>query len=236
MNKLLMVIAAVLLTAACSSSDGKLGAGPDLKITNCLRGFEYDYEKLLTIDDVKKHLQVDETSLKKDVSPTNGSYGSCKYKWSSDRPELEMELLGQTIRYPDDNIVEIKWLSFYAQNDLETYNQQSVNDLFDIGYKKLTEAELARMKENVEKQFANDEKALENALNLLEIRKNSAYQPVENLGDRAYWKWNDRYGVEVVVLTGLASFTIAGKTSNNPQEGLNTAIRLAEEVLAKCKN
>lgn len=235
MKQTLRIICSVLIFAACNTNDNK-PVPQDNEVTNCFLGYDYDYEKLLTKEDIQKVISIDETSFKKKISSNKDNYGYCQYKWKSDRPDLQMELLGQNITGPDYNIVEIKRLDFLDQKDLELYNHKSFIDLFNVGYEKLTEAKFKELKNNLEKEYAKDKDALENALKLLEIRKNLTYEKFNNLGDSAYWKWDDTYGVELVVLTGQVKFTILGKTTNNRQEGLATAVKLAELVLQKCKS
>lgn len=231
-----MIVCSALLFASCSSGDNKPSPDNETASSDCLKGFNYEYEKLLTKQDLSKHLQIDDSSFKTEVRPNKDNYGSCQYKWDSNRPEQEMELLGQIIKVADPNIVEIKNLNFYSQKDLELYNHKSFIDLFEMGYKPLSDEEYNSLKSNLEKEFANNKVALDNAVKLLDIRKSSSYQVVDNLGTRAFWKWNDLHGIDLTVLAGSAKFSIASKTSGNAQESLATAVKLAQEVLAKCKN
>jgi phosphoserine phosphatase len=60
------------------------------------------------------------------------------------------------------------------------------------------------------------------------------YEVQENLGDRAYWRWHDEHGIELVVLSGTAHFTIASKTQGTSAAALADAVKFAREVLAKC--
>jgi len=235
MKNLLITICSIFLFASCSSSEDKPAPDVDLAMADCLQNFGYAYDKLLTREDISRHLTIDEASFKKEVRPNKDQYGSCKYTWDSDRPELEMELLGQMIKYPDRNIVEVKNLNFYSNQDLELYNHKSFVDLFEMGYKPLSDAEYNQLKANAEKELATNAEALENALRLLEIRREMQYQAVANLGTRAYWKWDATHGIELTVLAGTATFTIVAKTADNAQEGLSAAVKFAQEVLDKCK-
>jgi hypothetical protein len=65
---------------------------------------------------------------------------------------------------------------------------------------------------------------------------NLTYEPVNDLADRAYWKWNDTYGLELAVLSGAAHFTIKTKVTAHADTTLDAAVNLAKEVLAKCNN
>lgn len=136
---------------------------------------------------------------------------------------------------PDINQVTIKLLDFYTDKDLKRNKQESVLDLFDQGYKKLSQTEYDELLANFEKKLGDKPNELAQAKKMLDSRMKFTYKSVDNLGDRAYWKWNDEYGIELVVLTGNAKFTILSKTSGKPQTSLNDAIKFAKEVLAKCE-
>lgn len=222
----------VLFLMSCSDkTDIAEGSSP---ITKCLMAKDYKYEELLTKNDVAKYTSIDEASYKMDISPTKGTYGYCEYKWKSDRPDLVIEVAGQTITGPDRNIVKLTKLDFYTDSQLKLYNQESAIALFDQSYKKLSQEEYNELLANLEKQYANNPEGFEQAKGFLDVRMNLKYQPVENLGDRAYWKWHNTYGLELVVLAGTAHFSIEAKLSAEANNTLDIAIKLAKEVLAKC--
>lgn len=228
------MITAVIVTA-CSEKNDNPGPSTNDKYTTCLKNFDYQYEKLLTIEDIRKHTSIDDVSLESEIGSIKGEYGYSKHRWASDRPDLKMELLGQTIQYPDRNTVEIKLLSFYSKEDLTLYNQKTIPDLFNMGYKVLSNAEVEKITENYEKEYANDPAGLKNAKELLEIRLKSQYNSLANLGESAYWKWHDEHGIELSVLSGAVTFTIVTKVSADSKKSLDVAVSLAKEVLAKCK-
>lgn len=204
-------------------------------ISQCLADKDYDYGALLTKADIAKHVNIDESSFKKEISATKGKYGSCTYTWESDRPEKDIisKVTGAVHKRPDKNKVTIKTLDFYTQEDLEKNKQDSAIDLFDMGYKKLSQEENNEILANLEKKLGDKPEDLARAKKMMESRMDFTYKPIDNLGDRAYWKWND-YGIELVVLTGNARFTILSKTTGEPETSLDHAIHFAKEVLAKC--
>ncbi|WP_262247984.1 hypothetical protein [Parapedobacter soli] len=231
MKKILFLFAAFGLLAACSKSD----TGPKWndKLGSCLQNFDYQYEKLLTKADIGKHIDIDEATYKLEVSAMKGQYGNATYSWNSDRPDVEMELLGHTIMTPDKNRAELTQLHFYNAKELELYSQQSVIDLFDIEYRKLSDAEVKEMRENLEREYAGDPAGLEQAHKFLDARLDFDYKRVEQLGDRAYWTWGD-YGLELNVLAGTASFSLRTKFSADAETTLSITVALAKEILAKC--
>lgn len=204
------------------------------KISQCLTDKDYKYEELLTKADIAKYVNIDESSYKTEVSSTKGKYGSCTYSWDSNRPRIESEVMGRTIKRLDNNQVTIKMLDFYTDEDLERNEQNSVTYLFDMGYKKLSQAEYDKLLANLEKKLSDKPKDLARAKKMLDSRMNFKYKTVDDLGDRAYWKWSD-YGVELVVLIGNSRFTIESKTTGEPESSLEHAVKFAREVLAKCE-
>lgn len=231
MKKVHILFIATGLLAACSKDD----SGPTWndKFGSCFQNFDYQYEKMLTKADVNKHITIDEASYKLDVSSIKGQYGNATYSWNSNRPDVEMELLGQKFMVPDQNRVEFTQLHFYNAKELELYSQQSVIDLFDIEYRELSDAEVKEMRENLERQYASDPTGLEQANKLLDARLNFNYKRLDQLGDRAYWSWG-QYGLELNVLAGTASFSLRTKLSAEAATTLPITVALAKEILTKC--
>ena len=221
----------VILFSACAGKGGNEHKSDD--ISQCLADKDYDYEALLTKADIAKHVTIDEASFEMKISPTKGKYGSSTYSWESDRPKIEKMIAGRDMELPDPNKVVIKLLDFYTDEDLEKNKQESAIDLFDMGYKKLSQEEYNEILANLEKKLGDKPEDLARAKKMMESRMDFTYKPIDNLGDRAYWKWND-YGIELVVLTGYAKFTILSKTTGEPETSLAHAIHFAKEVLAKC--
>src|SRR5690606_7134663 len=141
-----------------------------------------------------------------------GQYGNATYSWDSDRPAFPVEILGYVFMQPDQNRVEFTQLHFYDAKELELYSQQSVIDLFEIGYRKLSDSEVKEMRDNVDKHYADDPAGLEQAHQFIDMRLNFNYHLVEQVGDRAYWSWG-QYGLELNVLAGTASFSLRAKFS-----------------------
>jgi|SRR5690606_6816596 len=235
LNFLFVIIAQLCILAfVASCSDKGLKPKEDDAAAACFQAMDYQYDALLTKVDIAKHVAIDEASYKLEISPVKGEYGSSTYEWNSDRPDLEMELLGQMIKYPDVNRVTIKMLHFYSESELKLYSQASALALFDQSYKKLSQEEYNGLLANLQKEYANDAAKYEQAKEFLDMRMNFTYAPMANLGNRAYWRWHEEHGVELVVLTGTVHFTIASKTSGNQQTALDDAVKFAQEVLAKC--
>lgn len=211
-----------------SSSKREKASKGDLKISDCLEKFDHDYAKMLTLDDLASHQELDQSTVKTKVSPTKGEYGSVSYTWASDRPEKEMVLNSHKMMVPDNNYVELKNMFFYDDGSAETV------ELFERGYKKLSEKELAQIEANLEKSFAEKPDELENAKKLMKVREATKHSEVPDLGTRAYWKWDERFGGDLITLVGKAKFTVVAKVSKDPDTSLAFAKKLAQEVIDKC--
>lgn len=89
------------------------------------------------------------------------------------------------------------------------------------------------MNSDLESRYSDPEE-LESAKSLLKIRANMDFELVEDLGTRAYWKWGEQYGGELITLVGRSSFTIVSKISDDAHQNLELAKKLAREVINKC--
>ena len=126
----------------------------------------------MTKADIAKHVSIDESSYKEDISSTKGKYGSCVYTWESDRPEKEItsKVTGSVFKRPDKNQVTIKMLDFYEDSDLKLYEQDAAIDLFDQSYKKLSQAEHDKLLANMKKKLANNPDGFEKAKKMMDAR------------------------------------------------------------------
>lgn len=241
MKKIIYIMCFTFFLAACGEGQDKNGKTntqrkkESKQITSCFKEYGYAYEKLLTKADISKHVTIEENSFETEISTTTGEYGSCTYTWDSDRPDLHVEMAGHTIPYPDINRVTLKMLHFYSEDETKLYSQKSAIDLFDQSYKKLDQAEYEELLDNLREKYKDDKEGLGQAEGFLKARMNLSYEPLDHLGDRAYWKWHEEYGVELVVLTGSVHFTLQSKTSADQSSSLKDAVNFAEEVLSKCK-
>ncbi len=241
---------AAFLLFSCDSSKNKTPGGEsggseaeqsskaDRKTAKCLAEFDYDYSKLLTKEDVLKHVPIDQPEaleLKYDAESVKKrpEYGKIRYTWPSERPDVQTSP-SVPVKRPDLNSVSLSNLEF-KDGDIS-----NIQNRFHAAYRSMSqeqvEAGKARMKEFYKDKPAED---LENAIKLLEKRAEMKNTPVEGLGDFAYWfpfKAMDLYlGAKVVVLVGNAQFEVVVKVDENDEENFEVAKKIVTEVLAKCK-
>lgn len=195
------------------------------KTYDCLKKYKDDYSGLLTNDEITSVYPVDFSTADKELR--SGSYGEYIYRWPSDRPDMTIEAAGMKMKVPDDNTLGIKMLSFSS----DKIELKSLRQTFDMGYKELSDEELAQIQANLEKQ---DEKIKETGKDLMKVRKKRKSDFVDGVGSSAWYRWNENYGGELAVLAGRTKFNIVIKISSDPEENKQAAKKLAEKVLAKC--
>lgn len=231
MRKTVLLTGLAFGMLSCGSSDQKstenLAETPKekLKTYDCLNDFESNYNLLLTKEEMNEVYPIDFENAKEELNP--GGYGSYVYTWASDRPSFPIEISGFKMDVPDQNTIGIKMLSFKSKD----ISLDNAIEIFDMGYKDLSEKELEQINENLSKQ---DDEIKETGQEMMAVRAKSSWEAVPNLGSSAWYKWDEKYGGELVVLAGRASFTIVIKISQNTEENKKLAVELAQKVLMKC--
>lgn len=236
LNKIAALCALTILAASCgdSASDaGSSSSGNDQKVVACYQAFDYDLEKFLSKEDVLQHIPAAmHSELKQEQTGGKNRYASLTYKYKSDRMvTLTMGSISQEV--PDFNTISLNSVDFYESDAAEALEK------FETMYKKLSDAELNTMIENLEKSYADKPKEqLEQAKKFVEARKNLNYEPVAGLGTAAYWQAVSsagiNIGVEVKVLVGTMEFTVLAKMSADNSENLKVATAVAKDILKKC--
>lgn len=228
----IVIFATTFLFASCSGSSdsqksSKSASSSSGYSKDCLESYNYNYPEILTLDEVKKYIPVDDNSLKIEENIDYETYGHVTYQWDSDRPNMTINISNMNIEAPDKNMIKMTKLSFY--DDLD-----GTLELFNRGYKALTNEELAEFDANLVKHYANDPNGLEEARSLMEIRKNSEWE-MTDVGQSSFWKWNGQYGLEMAVLAGKTKFYVEVRVDKDPQKNLEVARNIANEILEKCK-
>src|SRR5690554_6642236 len=240
MNKFkIATLVSVCFLFSCSSDPGNHASSSNknnVKVSDCLAGFDYDYSKLLTKEDVLKHVDVTDPSsikMKYDNSITLSEYGECAYTWDSDRPELEMKIAGMLQKAPDQNRVVFSKLMF------QEGSVEEIQERFNRTYKSLTAEEVEEAYARLEESYKDKpEKELETAKGFVKARSKMNFQAVDGLGDFAYWsnltQLGADWGAELIVLVGKVHFTVQVKVSEHIDENVAVAIDMAKEVIGKC--
>ncbi|MEO8772998.1 MAG: hypothetical protein ABI263_00050 [Gelidibacter sp.] len=238
MKKTLFLTGIVFLMFSCNSgskeSSETTADGKTKKVSNkdnsksydCLKKFEDDYSLLLTKEEMTSVYPINSDKIKTQLR--SGSYGEHMYQWPSDRPTFFMEISGMKMELPDQNTMGVKNLSFYSDKS----EMKSTIATFNMAYKELSQEELDRIQESLAKQ---KDEVKQTGEDLMKVRAKRSWVFVDGLGSSAWYKWNEQWGGELVVLAGKANFSIITKISNDPEENRELAKKLAEKVIAKCK-
>lgn len=212
-------------SSASDEDSDKVSVNSSAKTYRCLEEFQDNYEKLLTKEEMAQIYQIDFDSAEVDLS--SGTYGKYEYSWPSDRPDLEYEMSGMKIKGADKNLMGVSMLSFNSDKSDMNANK----DHFDMGYKELSNDELKKIEENLSKQSDEVQKT---GKDMMKVRAKRSWEFVDGTGSSAWYKWDDRYGGEMVVLAGKAKFTVKVKVSDDPSQNKGLAMKLAEMVMQKC--
>lgn len=260
LNKYLMLATTACLLTACGGNNANQGndsqqqygatesatapAGKANKVqkynAKCFEDFDYDYRKMLTKEDVLKHVSVsDPDALEVNFEESRSSKKHNKYSitWPSDRPDMVMEVKagGTSVPLPqtDNNIVAIEQLEFKrgdAEKELSAFNR---------AYGKLSEQEYREMEERIDQQQADKSEEERKVMkSMIRARENMNFHPLANVASGAYWEreeFREQYlGTNLYVLAGTVQFRIKVKVSSDDEENARIAALLAQEILAKC--
>lgn len=225
-------------TAAASSTEKSKSKKYNVK---CFEDFDYDYSKMLTMEDILKHVPVSDPGaieLKYKESRVSKEHNECSYKWPSDRPDMIVKVKAgsNTMEMPrkDENIVAIERFGF-SKNSPE----QALSS-FERAYGQLSEKEYQEMEARIDQQFRDKpEEERKSMKSMVKARQNMKFHPVANVGNSAYWEReaiDDLYfGTKFYVLAGTAEFRLKVKVGSDDEENARVAALLAREILAKCE-
>jgi len=229
-NFSLLVFTAIVFFA-CKNSEQKTEDENSAKIPkNCLTDLDFNYEQLLSLNEVSAVLALGDTKVKTNSIDRKDQYGEVYYSWQSDRPDMETPLSVHFL-IPDKNSVGISGLKAYS----EELSNENVLGSFERAYKQLSDSELKEIDKNTQKHIENktaEEK--ETVEGLVEARKNFTFEKIENFGRSSFWKFSVKNGGELVTLFGNEQFSIYIKISHDADENLELAKRLAQTVMDKC--
>ena len=243
------IVCAALLLFSCNSSESENVAGEksvststtsksNKKTASCLAKFNHDYSKLLTEEDVLKHISsisnAEELKIKYDAKSAQNypEYGEIYYTWPSDRPGVQLSPSFPS-EHPDDNTISLTNLAF-QEGDVDQLRKR-----FQTAYQEMSKEEIDAGIERLEKSYKDKPaEELETAKGFLQARGKSKNKPVEGVGDYAYWYPTSvmgmKLGSKIVVLAGNAQFEVVAKVSENDEENFEMAKKIALEVLSKC--
>ena len=244
--KKFMVMLACLAVAACTgnSSDtatedtASTSAASSSGAADCLISYanKGTLDQLLPLDAIRKHYNVPEGAEKQydyRAEAEKHDKDSYEYTWDSDRTG-KMNVAGREITYPLSNRIGLRWVG----SDLFMITGKATPiESFKAFYRNVSAEEKAeafkkageRMKEN-----GYDEKTTETATAIAKdfSAETITFKDIAGVGEAAAWRIREK---ELTVLVGKTTFQVSLDVSTNDEENIALAIKIAQEVLSKCK-
>src|SRR5690554_2623664 len=87
--------------SACGSADQNVSSEQ-----HCLESYGYQYDQILSKEDVIRHIDIGDVPLKSISPGILGPHGYVRHSWESQRSAFELEIQGVRIRHPDVNMVQ----------------------------------------------------------------------------------------------------------------------------------
>lgn len=197
--------------------------------SSCVADYADSPCELLTADLVRQVLPGVPAEIEQE-SHSGSMFSSCSYSWPSDRVATR-EVAGRTIEYPEHNSVGLSWIETYESGDPQARFRREYLP---------TEEEMRRGLDRMEEEF--DEQAEERGLDESQreigrdlgrsVASSMSFEPVDGVGDRASWTANHN---DLHVLVGDIKFQVSATVSSDESENRQTAIGLAEALMAACE-
>lgn len=230
MKKYFFILSAAFILGCGNDSHSDEKTSGKIIKKDCLKNFDYDFDKVLSKEEIASVHPIDIDDIKIKKSSSKGEHSSQYYQWASDRPDKKSEI-NPILILPDDNQIGISSLQFH---DTHTPMQELI-DRFSMSYKPLSPEEIAKMNENLENKAKKDPSFdLAGAKKFLVKRAASSATLIDGLGNRAYWVFNAENGGKLTVLNGNTQFMLSVKVSEEESENLNLAKELTKLILKKC--
>ncbi|MFN8347259.1 MAG: hypothetical protein U0X91_19810 [Spirosomataceae bacterium] len=205
---------------------------------DCLKSYadKGTLDQLLPLEVIKKHYEVPGQAKKSYSYRTEAKKhdkDTYEYTWDSGRTR-KMKMMGREMEYPSPNRVGLRWVG----SDLfMIMGKTTPLESFKAFYRNTTAAEKeAAFKKagDAMKEKGYDAKTTETATNMAkDLSSNDiTFKEIAGVGEAASWRIKEK---ELTVLVGKITLQVSVEISNNDDENIELAKKLAVEVLAKCK-
>lgn len=205
--------------------------------SSCIVSYQTKLDQLLPLGQIQKHYSGDMSKAKKNYNyrpeAKKHNMDTYEYLWPSDR-KRKMKLMGREMEYDVSNRIGLTWVG----NDMFMMAKKgSAIDNFKFYYRNMSASEKEAAFQKAGEQMAKkgyDQKQTETAINMGKELANDdvMFRPVDGIGDAATWRIKEK---SLIVLTGQTTFQVLADISENDDENITLAKKLAAEVLAKCK-
>lgn len=210
-------------------------SAPD--VSACLLTYQTKMDQLLPLETIQKHYTGDmgKAEKKYDFSPEAKKHDkdTYEYTWPSNR-KTTMKLMGQTMEMDVSNRIGLKWLG----SDLFMITGKATPlESFKAFYRNASAAEKeAAFKKAGEKmkEKGYDAKTVDAATGVGKdlFTDEITFKEITGVGQAASWRIKEK---ELTVLVGKITFQVSVEISENDDENIELAKKLALEVLTKCK-
>jgi len=193
-------------------------------------------DQLLPLEVIKKHHDVPAQAKKNyryRSEAKKHDTDTYEYTWDSGRTR-KMKMMGREMEYPSPNRVGLKWVG----SDLFMITRKPTPlESFKAFYRNTTAAEKeAAFKKAGEamKEKGYDAKTTETATGMAKdlSADDITFKEITGVGEAASWRIKEK---ELTVLVGKVTFQVSVEISENDDENIALAKKLAAEVLTKCK-
>ncbi len=238
-NKLITLIILLVSLAACSSKNAnqtETEQQTEVGNESCIKEYMSKYDQLLPLETIKKNYEVPSTAkMNYSYSPEAKRHDrdTYEYTWDSSRIR-KIKIGGREMELPSPNRIGLRWVG----SDLfMIQGKPTALENFQSFYKNSTAAEKeAAFKQAAEsmKEKGYDTKTVDAATSMgKELAADEIiFKNIEGLGEAAVWRIKEK---ELTVLVGKITFQISVEVSENDEDNINLAKKLAQEVLNKCK-
>ena len=199
--------------------------------TACFEQYKTDLMKMLTKEEIQSVYKGDmsEAKLKSNIRDKYSSSADYKYIWDGDPNRTERIMANGSDYGPMNYRIGVGDLDFYSDDN--EYVIQGFKSTYD-----LTDAEKAKAKEAINKELEKsgvDTKTINTSKSITKsIIPELKFTPVEGIGDAAVW---GHLHSGLIVLKGRATFTVFVDVSDNHEEDVALAKKLAQIILDKCE-
>lgn len=199
--------------------------------TACFEQYKTELMTMLTKEEIASVYQGDlaEAELKSDVKDKYSRSASYKYYWPGDPDRSERLISNGRDLGPINYKIGAGDLVFYSDDAKFIIKRfKSTYDLTDAKKAKAREAINKELeKSGADPKTKNTSKSISNSI-IPELK----FTPVEGIGDAAIWS---HLHSSLIVLKGRTKFTVFVDVSDNHQEDVDLAKKLAKIILDKCE-
>jgi hypothetical protein len=237
--KMLYLLTLLLSFSACGGAKSTENAVSNIETIgneSCIKDYMTKYDKLLPLEVIKIHYDLPANAkMKYNYRPEAKRHDQDTYEftWDSGR-KRKMKFGGQEMEYPSPNRIGLRWVG----SDLfMIQGKPTPLENFRGFYRNASAAEKeAAFKQASEKLIEKgyDGKTVETATSLGKdlSADEIIFKNIDGLGEAAVWRIKEK---ELTVLVGKTSFQVSVEISENDEENIALAKKLAQEVLNKCK-